>query len=81
MIDPLPRLAGYRRAAELFLLARVFTSAEAKEIGLVNRILPPTNCCRTRSRPLGPSPRSHRRRSRKPVPCSRVISTRSSLAS
>lgn len=41
MIDLLPRLAGYQGAAELFLLARVFTSAEAKEIGLVNRILPP----------------------------------------
>src|SRR5205823_2539866 len=31
----LPRLAGYHRAAELFLLGRFFTAAEAREIGLV----------------------------------------------
>lgn len=37
----LPRLAGYHRTAELFLLGRFFTSAEAREIGLVNRVLPP----------------------------------------
>jgi enoyl-CoA hydratase/carnithine racemase len=35
----LPRLAGYQRTAELFLLGRFFTAAEAKEIGLVNRVL------------------------------------------
>ncbi len=37
----LPRLAGYHRAAELFLLGRFFTAAEAREIGLVNRVLSP----------------------------------------
>jgi len=36
----LPRLAGYHRAAELFLLAGFFSAEEAKEIGLVNRVLP-----------------------------------------
>jgi len=36
----LPRLAGYHRTAELFLLGRFFTAAEAREIGLVNRVLP-----------------------------------------
>jgi enoyl-CoA hydratase/carnithine racemase len=37
----LPRLAGYHRAAELVLLGDFFTANEAKEIGLVNRVLPP----------------------------------------
>jgi enoyl-CoA hydratase/carnithine racemase len=36
----LPRVAGFHRAAELFLLGRFFTAAEAREIGLVNRVLP-----------------------------------------
>jgi enoyl-CoA hydratase/carnithine racemase len=35
----LPRLAGYHRAAELFLLGRFFDAGEAKEIGLVNDVL------------------------------------------
>jgi enoyl-CoA hydratase/carnithine racemase len=37
----LPRLAGYHRAAELFLLGRFFSAAEAKAAGLVNHVLPP----------------------------------------
>jgi enoyl-CoA hydratase/carnithine racemase len=37
----LPRLAGYHRAAELVLLGGFFAADEAKEIGLVNRVLPP----------------------------------------
>jgi enoyl-CoA hydratase/carnithine racemase len=37
----LPRLAGYHRAAELMLLGDFFSVEEAKEVGLVNRILPP----------------------------------------
>jgi enoyl-CoA hydratase/carnithine racemase len=35
------RLAGYHRAAELVLLGGFFIADEAKEIGLVNRVLPP----------------------------------------
>jgi len=36
----LPRLAGYQRAAEKLLLGEVFDAAEAREMGLVNRVLP-----------------------------------------
>jgi enoyl-CoA hydratase/carnithine racemase len=36
----LPKLAGYHRAAELLLLGRFFSAEEAREIGLVNRVLP-----------------------------------------
>ena len=36
----LPRLAGYQRAAELLLLGEPFSAAHAKEIGLVNEIVP-----------------------------------------
>ncbi len=36
----LPRLAGYHRAAELMLLGDFFTAEEARDIGLVNRVLP-----------------------------------------
>jgi enoyl-CoA hydratase/carnithine racemase len=39
----LPRLAAYHRAAELFLLGGFFSAEEAKEIGLVNRVLPPAD--------------------------------------
>ena len=39
----LPRLAGYQRAAELFLLGGFFSAEQAKEIGLVNRVLPPAD--------------------------------------
>jgi enoyl-CoA hydratase/carnithine racemase len=37
----LPRLVGYHRAAELVLLGGFFTADEAKEVGLVNLVLPP----------------------------------------
>ncbi len=35
----LPRLAGYHKAAELLLLGESFTAKEAREIGLVNRVV------------------------------------------
>ncbi|MFI6498256.1 enoyl-CoA hydratase-related protein [Nonomuraea typhae] len=36
----LPRLAGQQRAMDLLLSGRVFSGAEAYELGLVNRVLP-----------------------------------------
>lgn len=36
----LPRLAGYQRAAEKLLLGEGFSAHEAKDMGLVNQILP-----------------------------------------
>ncbi len=38
----LPKLAGYQRAAEKLLLGEAFYAEEAADMGLVNRILPPT---------------------------------------
>ena len=35
----LPRLVGYQRAAELFLLAEVFDAYTARELGFVNRVV------------------------------------------
>lgn len=35
-----PRIAGYRRAAEKLLLGDVFDAQEAREMGLINKILP-----------------------------------------
>lgn len=37
----LPRLAGHQRAAEKLLLGEPFTAQEAREMGLVNQVLPP----------------------------------------
>ena len=37
----LPQLLGYQRAAEKLLLGEPFYAAEAAEIGIVNRVLPP----------------------------------------
>lgn len=37
----LPLAVGYQRAAEKLLLGEPFPAAEAREIGLVNRVLPP----------------------------------------
>ena len=37
-----PRLMGYHRAAEALLLGEPFTAETAMEMGLVNRIVPPT---------------------------------------
>lgn len=36
----LPRLAGYQRAAELLMLGEPFSAETAKEIGLVNAVVP-----------------------------------------
>jgi enoyl-CoA hydratase/carnithine racemase len=36
----LPRLAGYQRAANLLLLGEPFSAQHAKEVGLVNEVLP-----------------------------------------
>ena len=43
----LPRLAGYQRAAELLLLGEPFDAAKAREIGLVNAIVPPERLLET----------------------------------
>jgi len=40
----LPRLMGYHRAAEALLLGEPFMAEAAMEVGLVNRIVPPTEC-------------------------------------
>ena len=40
----LPRLLGYHRAAEALLLGEPFMAEAALEVGLVNRIVPPTEC-------------------------------------
>lgn len=37
----LPAVAGYQRAAELLLLGEPFDAARAREIGMVNEVLPP----------------------------------------
>ncbi len=36
----LPQIAGYQRAAEKLMLGEAFTAEEARDMGLVNRILP-----------------------------------------
>ena len=40
----LPRLLGYHRAAEALLLGEPFMAEAALEVGLINRIVPPTEC-------------------------------------
>jgi len=40
----LPRLLGYQRAAEALLLGEPFMAEAALEAGLVNRVVPPTEC-------------------------------------
>ena len=39
-----PRLMGYHRAAEALLMGEPFMAEAAMEVGLVNRIVPPTEC-------------------------------------
>ena len=39
-----PQLLGYHRAAEALLLGAPFMAAAALEVGLVNRVVPPTEC-------------------------------------
>ena len=39
-----PRLMGYHRAAEALMLGEPFMAEAALEIGLVNRVVPPTEC-------------------------------------
>ena len=39
-----PRLLGYHRAAEALLLGEPFFAEAALEVGLVNRVVPPTEC-------------------------------------
>ena len=40
----LPRLMGYHRAAEALMLGEPFMAEAALEVGLVNRVVPPTEC-------------------------------------
>jgi enoyl-CoA hydratase/carnithine racemase len=40
----LPQLLGYHRAAEALLLGEPFMAEAALEVGLVNRVVPPTEC-------------------------------------
>lgn len=40
----LPRLLGHQRAAEALLLGEPFMAEAALEVGLVNRVVPPTEC-------------------------------------
>ena len=39
-----PQMLGYHRAAEALLLGEPFFAEAALEVGLVNRVLPPTEC-------------------------------------
>ena len=39
-----PQMLGYHRAAEALLLGEPFMAEAALEVGLVNRVLPPTEC-------------------------------------
>ena len=42
----LPQMLGYHRAAEALLLGEPFMAEAALEVGLVNRVVPPTECNR-----------------------------------
>jgi len=39
-----PQMFGYHRAAEALLLGEPFMAEAALEVGLVNRVVPPTEC-------------------------------------
>jgi enoyl-CoA hydratase/carnithine racemase len=41
-----PQMLGYHRAAEALLLGEPFMAEAALEVGLVNRVVPPTECQR-----------------------------------
>jgi len=54
-----PRLMGYHRAAEALLLGEPFTAESAMEMGLVNRIVPPSeanNLAHAQARKLAAKP-------------------------
>lgn len=56
-----PRMFGYHRAAEAFLLGEPFMAEAALEVGLVNRVVPPTEAngiARTQARKLAAKPLS-----------------------
>jgi len=40
----LPQMLGYHRAAEALLLGEPFMAEAALEVGLVNRVVPPSEC-------------------------------------
>lgn len=57
----LPRLMGYHRAAEALLLGEPFMAEAALEIGLVNRVVPPseaTHLAQAQARKLAAKPRT-----------------------
>ena len=56
-----PQLLGYHRAAEALLLGEPFMAEAALEVGLVNRVVPPTECnmvAQTQARKLAGKPLS-----------------------
>ncbi|XDF34702.1 enoyl-CoA hydratase [Paracidovorax avenae] len=56
-----PRMMGYHRAAEALLLGEPFMAEAALEVGLVNRVVPPTECnmvAQTQARKLAAKPLS-----------------------
>ncbi len=56
-----PQMMGYHRAAEALLLGEPFMAEAALEVGLVNRIVPPTECngiAQTQARKLAAKPLS-----------------------
>ncbi len=57
----LPQLLGYHRAAEALLLGEPFMAEAALEVGLVNRVVPPSECnllAQTQARKLAAKPLS-----------------------
>ena len=56
-----PQMFGYHRAAEALLLGEPFMAEAALEIGLVNRVVPPTECnaiAQTQARKMAAKPLS-----------------------
>ena len=57
----LPQMLGYHRAAEALLLGEPFMAEAALEVGLVNRVVPPTECnaiARSQAKKLAAKPLS-----------------------